>query len=50
MKNSTTIGRCGSQYQENGPQLPSCASTIRLRFSDPVETSTPTMMNPSDTS
>ena len=50
MKNSTTIGKCGSQYQVNSPQPPSCASTIRLRFSDPVEISTPTMMKPIDTS
>ncbi len=50
MKNRNTIGKCGSQYQLNRPQSPSCAATISPKFSEPVEMITPTMMKPIETS
>ena len=50
IKNKTTIGRCGSQYQLNNPKEPSCAATIAPKFIDPVDRMMPTMIRPSDTS
>ena len=50
MKNSTTIGRCGSQYQFSRPRLPSCAATMAPKFIEPVEMMMPMMISPSDTS
>ena len=49
-KNSTTIGRCGSQYQLKKPRAPSCARTMSEKFIDPVEITMPTMIRPSETS
>ncbi len=50
MKNSTSIGRCGSQYQLNSPYAPRWLSTMPDRFSVPAEMTTPMMISPSDTS
>ena len=50
MKNRITIGKCGSQYQLNRPQSPSCAATMAPKFIAPVEMMTPMMIRPSDTS
>src|SRR5882757_3890860 len=50
MKKITNIGNSGSQYQLNIPQLPSCASTIADRFSEPAHSRTVMMTKPMDTS
>src|SRR6478752_6614851 len=50
MKKITNIGRSGSQYQPNKPQLPSCASTIADRLSDPAHSRTVMMTKPMETS
>src|SRR5215216_3065032 len=49
-KKMTNIGNSGSQNQLNRPQLPSCASTIADRFSDPTHSSTVMMTKPIETS
>src|SRR3954468_23691799 len=46
----TNSGNSGSQNQLNRPQLPSCASTIAERFSDPTHNSTVMMTKPIETS
>src|SRR6185312_3189882 len=43
-------GNSGSQYQFNIPQLPSCASTIADRLSDPAHSRTVMMTKPMETS
>src|SRR4029453_2261525 len=50
MKKTTNIGNSGSQYQFNIPQLPSCASTIADRLSDPAHSRTVMMTKPMETS
>src|SRR6186997_2111957 len=35
-RNTTNIGKSGNQYQLNMPYGPFCASTMRLRFSEPA--------------
>src|SRR3954468_3447032 len=49
-KKMTNIGNNGSQNQLNIPQLPSCASTIADRFSDPTHNSTVMITKPIETS
>src|SRR3954463_11098757 len=49
-KKITNIGNSGSQYQLNMPQLPSCASTIADRLSDPAHSRTVMMTKPMETS
>src|SRR3954453_3534615 len=49
-KKITNIGNSGSQNQLNRPQLPSCASTIADRFSDPTHSSTVMITNTMETS
>src|SRR5207302_9676934 len=49
-KDTTNIGRSGSQNQLNRPYLPSCASTIAVRLSEPTHNSTVMMTNPIETS
>src|SRR5882762_3891003 len=49
-KKITNIGNSQSQYQLNMPHLPSCASTIALRFSEPAHRSTVMMTKPMETS
>ena len=50
MKKITNIGNSGSQYQPSMPHLPSCASTIEDRFSEPAHNSTVMMTKPIETS
>ena len=50
MKNTTNIGNSGSQNQLNRPYLPSCASTIAVRLSEPTHSSTVMMTKPIETS
>src|SRR5437588_5147337 len=50
MKNTTNIGNSGSQYQLNIPHLPSCASTMADRLSDPAHSSTVMITKPIETS
>src|SRR5919109_2351473 len=50
MKNTTNIGSSGSQYQLNMPYLPSWASTMAVRLSDPAHSSTVMMTKPMETS
>ncbi len=50
MKKITIIGKCGSQYHDRKPQSPSCACTMVVRFSDPVDSNTPMMIRPMETS
>src|SRR4249920_1324360 len=50
MKKITNIGNSGSQYQFNIPQLPSCASTIADRLSEPAHSRTVMMTKPMETS
>src|SRR6267154_1951097 len=50
MKKITNIGRSGSQYQPNRPQLPSCALTIADKFSDPAHKRTVMKTKPIETS
>ena len=50
MKNTTNIGNSGSQNQLNMPHLPSCASTIADRLSEPAHSSTVMMTKPIETS
>src|SRR5690242_17180654 len=49
-KNTTNIGNSGSQYHENTPYLPFCASTIADRLSEPAHSSTVMMTKPMETS
>src|SRR5687767_2790310 len=49
-KNTTNIGNNGSQNQLNKPYLPSCASTIAERLSEPAQSSTVMMTKPMETS
>ncbi len=49
-KNTTNIGNNGNQYQLNMPYLPSCASTMAERLSEPAHSSTVMMTNPIETS
>src|SRR6266851_4750712 len=49
-KKTTNIGNSGSQNQLNSPYLPSCASTIALRLSEPAQSSTVMMTKPMETS
>src|SRR3954469_18617653 len=49
-KKMTNMGNSGSQNQLNRPQLPSCASTIAERFSDPTHNRTVMMTKPIETS
>src|SRR5882757_330294 len=49
-KNTTNIGNSQSQYQLNMPHLPSCASTIAFRLSEPAHRSTVMMTKPMETS
>src|SRR5436190_21343212 len=50
MKKITNIGNSGSQNQLNRPHLPSCASTIEDRFSEPAHNSTVMITKPIETS
>src|SRR5882762_6341975 len=50
MKKITNIGNSGSQYHPNSPHLPSCASTMVERLSEPAHNSTVMMTNPIETS
>src|SRR5262249_21549586 len=50
MKNTTNMGSSGSQNQLNIPQLPSCASTIAERLSEPAQSRTVMMTKPIETS
>src|SRR5713101_4596788 len=49
-KNTTNMGSSGSQNQLNMPHLPSCASTIADRLSEPTQSSTVMMTKPIETS
>src|SRR3954467_5803435 len=49
-KKMTNIGNSGSQNQLNIPQLPSCASTIAERLSEPTHNSTVMITKPIETS
>src|SRR5215471_21208868 len=49
-KNTTNIGNSGSQNQFNAPHLPSCASTIAERLSEPAHSSTVMNTKPIETS
>src|SRR5262245_25997635 len=49
-KNTTNMGKSGSQNQLNMPHLPSCASTIAVRLSEPTHKSTVMMTKPIETS
>src|SRR5688572_15189480 len=49
-KKITNIGKSGSQNQPNIPYLPSCASTIADRLSEPTHNSTVMMTKPIETS
>src|SRR6266849_7710523 len=49
-KNTTNIGKSGSQNQFNAPHLPSCASTIAERLSEPAHSSTVMNTKPIETS
>src|SRR4051812_14849004 len=49
-KKITNIGNSGSQNQLNIPQLPSCASTIAERLSEPTHNSTVMITKPIETS
>src|SRR5712691_229486 len=49
-KKITNIGNSGSQNQFNRPYLPSCASTMAERLSDPEQSSTVMMTKPIETS
>src|SRR5215469_3059615 len=49
-KKITNIGNSGSQNQLNSPQLPSCASTIFDRLSEPTQSSTVMITKPIETS
>src|SRR6266852_9161294 len=49
-KNTTNMGSSGSQNQLNMPHLPSCASTIADRLSEPTHNSTVMMTKPIETS
>src|ERR1700687_2619857 len=50
MKNTTNMGKSGSQYQPNSPKRPSWASTMSLRLSEPAHSSTVMMTKPMETS
>src|SRR5262249_1076485 len=50
MRNTTNMGNSGNQNQLNIPHLPSCASTIAERLSDPAHSRTVMMTNPIETS
>src|SRR5688500_10038759 len=50
MKNTTNIGKSGSQYQPRMPRLEFCASTMADRFRVPAHMSTVTITKPMDTS
>src|SRR3954470_15394223 len=49
-KKITNIGNSGSQYQLSMPYLPSCASTIAERLSEPAHSSTVMITKPIETS
>src|SRR5882757_8610596 len=49
-KNTTNIGNSGSQNQLSRPYLPSCASTMAERLSEPAHSSTVMMTKPMETS
>src|ERR1700730_7988967 len=49
-KKTTNIGNSGSQNQLNRPYLPSCASTMAERLSEPAQSSTVIMTKPMETS
>src|SRR2546428_3377466 len=49
-KNTTNIGRSGSQNQLNRPNRPSCALTMSVRLSEPTHKSTVMMTKPIETS
>lgn len=49
MKNSTSIGKCGSQNHDSRP-APACALTMSVRFIDPAEMMMPMMIRPRLTS
>src|SRR4029077_15826331 len=50
MKNTTNIGKSGSQYQLNMPDCPSCAATMAESLSEPAHSSTVMMTKPMETS
>src|SRR5918995_6813339 len=50
MKNTTNIGKSGSQYQPRMPRPVFCASTMADRFRVPAHMSTVTITKPIDTS
>src|SRR6476620_9370795 len=49
-RNTPNIGNSGSQNQLNIPHLPTCASTIAERLSEPAQRSTVMMTKPIETS
>src|SRR5262245_7938309 len=49
-KNTTNMGSSGSQNQLNMPYLPSCASTIAVRLSEPTHSNPVMMTKPIETS
>src|SRR4051794_13984950 len=49
-KNTTNIGNSGSQNQFSRPYLPSCASTMAERLSEPAHSSTVMITKPMETS
>src|SRR5215475_12402392 len=49
-KNTTNIGKSGSQYQPSMPKRVSCAATMADRLSEPAQSSTQMMTKPIETS
>ena len=48
-KNTTNIGKSGSQYQPKMPKALSCALTMSLRLSEPAQSRTVMMTKPIET-